>query len=53
LTICKRILKRIYKRVCKNKTNGASIVQNIKYEESIHVYLMKCKIGLIASNLCT
>jgi hypothetical protein len=53
LTICKRTLKRIYKRVCKNKTNGASIVQNIKYEESIHAYLMKCKIGLIPSNLCT
>ena len=53
LTICKRTLKRIYKRVCKNKTNGASIVQNIKYEESTHAYLMKCKIGLIPSNLCT
>jgi hypothetical protein len=53
LTICKRTLKRIYKRVCKNKTNGACIVQNIKYEESIHAYLMKCNIGLIPSNLCT
>jgi hypothetical protein len=30
LTICKRTLKRIYKRVCKNKTCGASMVQNIK-----------------------
>jgi hypothetical protein len=26
LTICKRTLKRIYKRVCKNKTCGASVV---------------------------
>jgi hypothetical protein len=29
LTICKRTLKRIYKRVCKNKTCGASVVQNV------------------------
>jgi hypothetical protein len=42
LTICKNTLKRISKRVCKNKTSGASVVQNIKYEESIHAYLMKC-----------
>ena len=28
LTICKRTLKRIYKRICKNKTCGASVVQN-------------------------
>jgi hypothetical protein len=34
LTICKRTLKRIYKRVCKNKTCGASVVQNVKLEES-------------------
>jgi hypothetical protein len=42
LTICKKTLKRISKRVCKNKTSGASVVQNIKYEESIHAYLIKC-----------
>jgi hypothetical protein len=42
LTICKKTLKRIYKRTCKNKTSGASMVQNVKYEESIHAYLMKC-----------
>jgi hypothetical protein len=29
LTICKRTLKKIYKRVCKNKTCGASVVQNV------------------------
>ena len=29
LTICKRTLKRIYKRVCKNKTCGANVVQNV------------------------
>jgi hypothetical protein len=42
LTIYKRTLKRISKRVCKNKTSGASVVQNVKYEESIHAYLIKC-----------
>jgi hypothetical protein len=30
LTICKRILKRFSKRICKNKTSGASVVQNVK-----------------------
>ena len=30
LTICKRTLKRIYKRICKKKTCGASMVRNIK-----------------------
>jgi hypothetical protein len=41
LTICKRTLKRIYKRICKNKTCGASVVQNVKNKETIHAYLMK------------
>jgi hypothetical protein len=27
-------LKRISKNICKNKTSGASVVQNVKYEES-------------------
>jgi hypothetical protein len=30
LTISKRTLKRIYKSICKNKTCGASVVQNVK-----------------------
>jgi hypothetical protein len=42
LTICKKTLKRISKNICKNKTSGASVVQNVKYEGSIHAYLMKC-----------
>jgi hypothetical protein len=42
LTICKNTLKRISKRICKNKTSGASVVQNVKYEESIHAYLIRC-----------
>jgi hypothetical protein len=34
LTICKRTLKRFSKRICKNKTSGASVVQNVKKKES-------------------
>jgi hypothetical protein len=50
-TICKRTLKRIYKRICKNKTCGAREVQNDKNKEIIHAYLMS--IGSMLSNLCT
>jgi hypothetical protein len=53
LTICKRTLKRIYKRTCKNKTCGASMVQNVKNKETIHAYLIRIYIGPILSNLCT
>jgi hypothetical protein len=37
LTICKKLLKRILQRICKNKTSGASVVQNFK--KTIHAYL--------------
>jgi hypothetical protein len=52
LTICKRTLKTIYKRICKNKTCGASVVQNVKNikKQSMH---MRIYIGSILSNLCT
>jgi hypothetical protein len=30
LTICKKTLKKISKRICKNKTSGANVVQNVK-----------------------
>ena len=43
-------LKRIYKRICKNKTCGASVVQNVKNKETIHARIL---IGAILSNLCT
>ena len=33
LTICKKTLKRIYKRTYKNKTCGASVVQNVENKE--------------------
>jgi hypothetical protein len=34
LTICKRFLKRILQRICKNKTRGANEFQNFKLEEN-------------------
>ena len=39
LTTSKRTLKRIYKRICKNKTYGASVVQNDENtkEQSMHI----------------
>jgi hypothetical protein len=41
LTICKKTLKRIYKkRICKDKTCGASVVQNVKNKETIHAHLV-------------
>jgi hypothetical protein len=52
LTTCKRTLKRIYKRICKNKTSGASVVQNDKNEETIHAHLISIYIGSTPSNLC-
>jgi hypothetical protein len=30
LTICKRLRKQFPKRICKNKTSGASVIQNVK-----------------------
>jgi hypothetical protein len=33
--------KEFYKRICKNKTCGASVVQNVENEkETIHAYLV-------------
>jgi hypothetical protein len=38
LIICKKTLKRISKRICKNKTSGASVVQNVKRKkQSMHI----------------
>jgi hypothetical protein len=34
LNICKKNLKRFSKRICKNKTSGGSVVQNVKEKES-------------------
>jgi hypothetical protein len=46
-------LEKISKIIYKNKTSGASVVQNIKQKKAIHSYLVKSLIGLIPSNLCT
>jgi hypothetical protein len=48
LTICKKTLKRISKRFCKNKTSGASVVQNIKRKKA-NFALTLCKLV----QLCT
>jgi hypothetical protein len=32
--------KRTFKRICKNKTCGARVVQNVKNKETIHAYLV-------------
>jgi hypothetical protein len=53
LTICKRTLKRIYKKICKNKTCGANVVQYVKNKETIHAHHVSIYIGSIPSNLCT
>jgi hypothetical protein len=41
LTICKTTLKRLSKIICKNKTSGASVVQNVERKKAIHAYLIK------------
>jgi hypothetical protein len=53
LTILQKTLKRIYKRICKNKTYGASVVQNIKNEEINPCASYENMLVQILSNLCT
>jgi hypothetical protein len=53
LTICKKNFEKIYKRFCKNKTCGASVVQNVKNKENHSCISYEINIGLIPSNLCT
>jgi hypothetical protein len=53
LTICKKPLKRISKRICKNKTSGASVVQNVKIRRKHPCISYEMYIGLIPSNLYT
>jgi hypothetical protein len=49
------IAKELWKGFTKEfaKKSGASVVQNIKNEETIHAYLMRISVGSILSNLCT
>jgi hypothetical protein len=39
--------------ICKNKTCGANVVQNVKQKKAIPSYLVRLSIDLIPSNLCT
>jgi hypothetical protein len=41
LTICKKILKRLSKRIAKTKQVMRALVQNVKQKKAIHAYLMK------------
>jgi hypothetical protein len=42
-------LKRFSKRICKNKTSGANVVQNVKYQ----IKLIYLEIVSFQNNLCT
>jgi hypothetical protein len=39
-------LKRFFQKICKNKLIGANVVQNVKLEESKHIYLEIFSVGL-------
>jgi hypothetical protein len=52
LTICKKNFEKDLQKNLQNKTCGASVVQNVKNEETIHAYLISIYIGSISSNLC-
>jgi hypothetical protein len=41
LTIFKKTLKKNFQNICKNKTSGASVAQNVKRKKAIHAYPMK------------
>jgi hypothetical protein len=48
------VAKGYTKRICKNKTCGASVVQYVKKnKETIHAHHVSIYIGSIPSNLCT
>jgi hypothetical protein len=39
-------LKRLFQKICKNKVSGENVVQNVKIEESNHIYLKLLSVGL-------
>jgi hypothetical protein len=39
--------------IAKQKTSGASVVQNLNLKKAIHAHLIEIIIGFIPSNLCT
>jgi hypothetical protein len=46
-------LKKNFQNICKNKTSGASVVQNVKIRRKHPCISYEKNIGLIPSNLCT
>jgi hypothetical protein len=48
-----KTLKRNFQIICKNKTSGASVVQNVKIRRKHPCISYEMNIGLIPSNLCT
>jgi hypothetical protein len=53
LTILQKDFEKNLQKNLQNKTCGASVVQYVKNEETIHAYLASIYIGSIPSNLCT
>jgi hypothetical protein len=53
LTILQKDFEKNLQKNLQNKTCGASVVQYVKNEETIHAYLVSIYIGSIPSNLCT
>jgi hypothetical protein len=53
LTICKRTLKRIYKKFAKTKHVVQAWSKMLNKKETIHAYLVSSHIGAIPSNLYT
>jgi hypothetical protein len=43
LAIFQNNLKGLLQKICKNKLSGANVVQNVKIEESNHIYLDICR----------
>jgi hypothetical protein len=53
LTILQKVFEKNLQKNLQNKTCGASVVQYVKNEETIHAFLISIYIGSIPSNLCT
>jgi hypothetical protein len=53
LTISKKTLKRISKRICKTKQVVQAWSKILNKKKAIHAYLVEIIIGFIPRNLCT
>jgi hypothetical protein len=38
--------EKTFQKICKNKQSGANVVQNVRIEESNHIYLKLLSVGL-------